>query len=109
MADLELELADVRRYRADAAEETVTKIVKHYGIALQNPQSDSALLSASDPTEVERFRDKWAKGKLASALSDGDLDTQIGEVLAEMKGDNRKRRVTASYLLAEKLGALDSL
>jgi hypothetical protein len=109
MADLELELADVRRYRADASEDTVAKIVKHYGIALQNPQSDSALVSASDPTEVERFREKWAKGKLASTLSDAELDTHIGEVLAEMKGDNRKRRVTASYLLADKLDVLGSL
>lgn len=109
MADLEKELADVRRYRADASEETVTKIVKHYGIALQNPNGDAALVSASDSTELDRFRDKWAKGKLASAKSDTELDADIAAVMTEMKGDNRKRRVTASYLLAESLGALASL
>ena len=109
MADLALELEDVRRYRADASEDIVAKIVKHYGIALQNPQGDSALVAASDATELERFREKWAKGKLASELSDADLDAKIGEVMADMSGDNRKRRVTASYLLAEKLEALGSL
>jgi hypothetical protein len=109
MADLELELADVRRYRPDCSAETVEKLVKHYGIALQNPQSDSALVAASDAEELVRLREKFAKGKLASTLSDEDLDAKIGEVMADMKADSRKRRVTASYLLAEKLEALGSL
>lgn len=109
MADLARELADVRRYRPDADEALVGRIVTHYGIALHDPNGDAAFVAASDKSELDRFREKWAKGKLASTKADGELDTEIAAVMAEMKDDNRKRRVTASYLLAERLGALSGL
>jgi hypothetical protein len=106
MADLEKELADVRRYRPDASEAVVAAIVTHYGIALHDPNGDGALVAASDRSELERVREKFLKGKLARTESDAELDAAIAEVMETMKGDTRKRRVTASYLLAEKLGAL---
>jgi hypothetical protein len=109
MADLDLELADVKRYREDANEAAVAGIVKHLGIALLNPQSDSALVSASDGNELLTVRESWLKKKLALTDADADLDASIGVVAAAMKGDNRKRRVTFYYLLAEHYGALDSL
>jgi hypothetical protein len=109
MADAELELADVRRYREDANEAAVSAIVKHLGIALLNPQADSALVSASDGTELLTVRESWLKKKLGLTDSDSDLDTAIGVVAAAMQQDKRKRRVTFYYLLAEHYGKLDSL
>jgi hypothetical protein len=106
MADHALELADVRRYRANASEATVSGIVKHYGIALQKPHGDAALVSGTDKTELATLRDKFLKKKLGLTQSDADLDAAIAKVMETMKGDNRKRRVTASYLLAEHFGKL---
>ncbi len=106
MADLELELADVRRYRPDASQAVVAALVKHYGIALHKPQSDSALVAASDASERDRLRDNFVKKKLGRTEADEVLDEAIATVLAEMASDTRKRRVTASYLIAERLDAL---
>jgi hypothetical protein len=109
MADIAIEVADVRRYRPDADEDVIATIVKHYGIALRNPHGDAALLAASDASELNRFREKWARGRLGSSLPDDALDEKIADVLGEMTGDVRKRRVTASYLLAEKLGLVGAI
>jgi hypothetical protein len=98
---------DVRRYAADASEETVGKIVKHLGIALAS--KDASLVSASDPSELERVRESWCKRKLALDNSDEDLDAAIASVMAVMKDDRNKQRVTVYYLLAahfDKLGDL---
>jgi hypothetical protein len=106
MADLALELADVRRYRSNASEAVVSGIVKHYGIALHKPQGDAALVAGSDKTELDTLRDKFLKKKLGLTDSDATLDAAIASVLTTMKDDRRKRRVTASYLLAEHFGKL---
>ncbi|MEZ5801379.1 MAG: DUF2853 family protein, partial [Nitratireductor sp.] len=42
-------LADVQRYDAGAGEDTVKKIVRHLGIALQS--RDASLVSCTDPAE----------------------------------------------------------
>jgi hypothetical protein len=52
-------LADVKKYDANADEAIVSKIVKHLGIALRN--RDSSLVSASDPEELARVKEKCAK------------------------------------------------
>jgi Protein of unknown function (DUF2853) len=98
---------DVRRYAADATEEVVGKIVKHLGIALTG--KDSSLVSASDPSELERVRESWCKRKLALENSDEDLDAAIATVMAAMKEDRNKQRVTVYYLLAAHFGKLDDL
>jgi hypothetical protein len=104
-------LAQVQRYDADANPETVTKIVKHLGIALQKNDAgsltDSGLVSASDQTELDRVRDKWGVGKLG--LDEGSAALIVGKVADEMKGDNRKNRVTFYYLAAKHAGKLDAL
>jgi hypothetical protein len=43
---------------------TVDKIVKHLGIALRS--RDSSLVSCSDPSELDRVREKWCEKKLGS-------------------------------------------
>ena len=55
-------LADVQRYDAGADPDTVAKIVKHLGIALRN--RDSSLVSCTDPSELDRVREKWCEKKL---------------------------------------------
>lgn len=99
-------LADVRKYDANADEAVVAKIVKHLGIALRN--RDSALVSATDPKELARVRANWAEKKLGA--TDGDqIDAVIAEVAAAMKADRTKERVTFYYLVAQKLGKLETI
>jgi len=109
MADYNDYLPDVKRYDASADEAAVKGIVKHLGIALQNKNADSALVSGSDKSELDRVRESWLKKKLARTEADADLDAAIVDVVAAMKADNHKQRVTFYYLLAKKYGVLDSL
>ena len=109
MAEYTDYLPDVQRYDAQADEVAVKGIVKHLGIALQNKNADSALVSASDKSELDRVRESWCKKKLARTESDADLDAAIKAVADAMKADNRKQRVTFYYLLAKNFGVLESL
>ncbi len=109
MADAAAFVPGVQTYRPDPDIAAIEGIVKHLGIALQNPQADSALVSCSDASELERVRESWLKKKLARTESDADLDAAIAEVCGTMSAENRKSRVTFYYLLAEKYGVLSSL
>jgi hypothetical protein len=96
---------DVRRYDAAASEDTVGKIVKHLGIALQN--KDSSLVSSSDKTELDRVRDKWGIKKLG--LDEATAAGHVKDVAATMSGDRQKQRVTFYYLVAQAAGKLGDL
>jgi Protein of unknown function (DUF2853) len=96
---------DVRRYDTGANEETVGKIVKHLGIALSN--KDSSLVSATDKTEMDRVRDKWAIGKLG--LDEGSAALIVDKVASEMSADRQKQRVTFYYLAAKHANKLGDL
>jgi hypothetical protein len=109
MADHNDFLPDVKRYHSDADEAAVKGIVKHLGIALQNKNGDAAFVAGSDKSELDRVRDSWLKKKLARTESDADLDAAVASVLAAMKDDHRKQRVTVYYLLAKNYDALASL
>jgi Protein of unknown function (DUF2853) len=104
-------IGDVQRYDPGADEETVGKIVKHLGIALQRNDSggltDSGLVAATDQTELQRVRDKWGVAKLG--LDEASAGLIVDKVAAEMKADNRKNRVTFYYLTAKHAGKLDAL
>ncbi len=104
-------IGDVQRYDPSASEETVGKIVKHLGIALQTRDdgtlTDSGLVSASDKTELDRVREKWCVGKLG--LDEGTANQIIGTVAEEMASDRRKKRVTFYYLAAKHAGKLETL
>ncbi len=97
--------AEVKKYAPTAKDEHVAVIVKYCGIALRN--ADSSLVSGSDPTELARVRDGFAAKKLG--LDKDAADAGIKKVVAMMKGENRKHRVTFYYLLAEATGTLDKL
>ena len=99
-------LADVRKYDSGADEGTVDKIVKHLGIALRN--RDSALVSCSDQSELDRVRESWCNKKLGNS-DDGKCDSVIADVCSQMSGDNSKSRVTFYYLVAKGLGQLGDL
>lgn len=98
-------LADVRTYSPEASEAHVAAIVKYCGIALRN--TDSSLVSASDPTELARVRDGFAAKKLG--LAPEAADQGIQRVVARMKDVRQKSRVTFYYLLAESTNTLDKL
>ena len=98
---------DVKRYAKSADEKAIAGIVKHLGIALKS--KDASLVSCSSKDELARVRDSWLKKKLGLGDDDAALDKLINEVCEEMKGDQRKHRVTFYYLLAEKSGKLGTL
>lgn len=97
--------ADIAKYTASVDAKAVESIVRYCGIALRN--RDSSLVSASDPDELARVRDGFAAKKLGLAAADADAG--IKKVVARMKGDNTKERVTFYYLLAEETGTMGKL
>ncbi|MCA1443719.1 DUF2853 family protein [Ensifer sp. IC4062] len=98
-------LADVQKYDSGADEAVVNKIVRHLGIALRN--KDSALVSASDPKELERVKEKWCEKKLG--VGGADADAAIAATAQAMADDRSKSRVTFYYLVAKNLGKLQAL
>jgi hypothetical protein len=97
--------ADVKKYAPAADDAAIKGIVRHCGIALQ--KRDSALVSFSDKTELDRVREGFLKKKLALTDSDADLDAAIADVGQTLKDDRTKNRVTVYYLLADTYGKLD--
>lgn len=97
---------DVKKYDATASDEVINKIVKHLGIALRN--RDSALVSCSDPKELERVRASWCEKKLGVADKE-KAELAIQKVCETMADDRSKSRVTFYYLVAKQLGRLDAL
>ncbi len=99
-------LADVQRYDAGASGDAVSKIVKHLGIALRN--KDSAIVSCSDPSELDRVREKWCEKKLG--VTDTAKNDSIIKIVCEtMHADRNKQRVTFYYLVAKHHGKLGEL
>lgn len=98
-------LADVKHYDPGADEAVVNKIVRHLGIALRN--RDSSLVSASDPDELARVKEKWCGKKLG--VTGPSADKAVDTVCTIMAKDNSKSRVTFYYLVAKELGKLDDL
>ena len=96
---------DIATYSSPVNAAAVDTIVKYCGIALQG--ADSSLVSATDPKELATVRDGFAAKKLE--LSPEEADAGIATVIEQMKGVNRKHRVTFYYLLAEATGTLDKL
>ena len=98
-------LADVKKYSPDADEAIVAKLVKDLALVLKD--RDSSLVAASDQDELDRVRDGFAKKRLG--LSAEAAEAGIKDVVAKMKGDRSKSRVTFYYLLAEATGTLSKL
>jgi hypothetical protein len=111
MANVADFIGDVQRYDPGASEETVGKIVKHLGIALQTDDAgnltDSGMVAATDQTELDRVRDKWGVAKLG--LDEGTAAQIVQTVAGEMSADRRKNRVTFYYLAAKHAGKLGDL
>ena len=97
--------ADVAKFTGNVNEAAVKAIVKYCGIALQN--RDSSLVSGTDPKELATVRDGFAAKKLG--LSAEAADAGIQTVVAKMKDERNKSRVTFYYLLAEATGTLGKL
>ena len=104
MTDLAKYIANVKKFAASTDEAAVAGVVRHCGIALRN--ADAALVSASDPAEVNRVVQGFCKKKLARTESDDKLLAAVTAVLTKMKAENHKSRVTVYYLLAEHFGQL---
>lgn len=87
----------------DKVDETVIEnLVKHLGIALQNP--DSATVAASDPSELETVQNGFcAKYLEMNAEEAAEACQAVAEI---MKHDSAKCRVTFYYLLADRAGKL---
>lgn len=99
-------LADVQRYDRRADADTIQKIVRHLGIALQG--RDGSQVSCGDSSELSRIRDDWCARKLGET-DKSKCDEAIAKVCEEMAGDRSKQRVTFYYLVARQLEKLGSL
>lgn len=97
---------DLKKFAPNADEAKVAAIKKYLGIALQ--KVDSSLVSCSDPSELARIRDGFAKKKLGMS-DDAAIDAAIKQVCETMKGDRNKSRVCFYYLLADQTGNLDKV
>lgn len=97
---------DMKQYAPNADAGKVEAIKKYLGIALRN--RDSSLVSCSDPAELARVRDGFAKKKLGLS-DDAAIDAAIKAVCEKMKGDRSKSRVAFYYLLAEQTNTLSKL
>ena len=97
---------DMKKYAPNADADKVATIKKYLGIALR--KRDSSLVSCSDPSELARVRDGFAKKKLGLS-DDKEIDAAIKAVCEKMKGDNTKSRVAFYYLLAEQTNTLAKL
>lgn len=98
-------LADVQKYDSGADEAVVNKIVKYLGIALRN--RDSSLVSASDPTELDRVKEKWCGKKLG--VTGPEADAAVDAAAKAMAADRSKSRVTFYYLVAKHLDKLATI
>lgn len=96
--------ADVKKYAPDASDAVIAGIVKYCGIALQS--QDASAIAFGDKGETDNVREKFLKKKLGLTDDDAALDAAIAAVGAQLKGVNRRSRVTVYYLLAEKFGKL---
>lgn len=106
MADIVDHESDLNKYAPGADADKVKAVRKYLGIALT--KRDSSLVSCSDPDELARVRDGYAKKKLGLS-DDAAIDAAIKAVCAKMKGDNSKSRVAFYYLLAEETSTLSKL
>ncbi len=101
MADVESAVADVKKYDSGADEALVAAIFKGLGPSVHN--LDAALVSCSDPAELDTVRNNFLIKKLG--MSEGaELDAAIKEVCETMKATRQKSRVTFYYLLTKKFG-----
>ncbi len=97
---------DLKKYAPNADMSKVTAVIKYLGIALQ--KRDSSLVATSDPAELGRIREGFAKKKLG-LTDDKSIDAAMKKVAEKMKGDVNKSRVCFYYLLAEETGTLAKL
>lgn len=82
--------------------ELLTKVTIGLGPAIYN--ADAALVSGTDPAELERVRRRYLVGKLGLA-EDPDLDAAIAEAIAQYGASHRtKYRAVIYYLLAKRFG-----
>ena len=96
---------DIAKYSANVNQAAVDTIVKYCGIALRN--RDSALVSVSDPDEIQRVVDGFAAKKLG--LPADAAKAGCKSVVEKMKAERNKSRVTFYYLLAEATGTMGKL
>ncbi len=96
---------DIKQYDSSADEAIVDKIASNLRLVMQN--DDAKWVSASDSAELETVRENYLKKKLELSHSDEELDAGITAVMEQLKGVNKKSRVTVYYLLAKHFGKLD--
>lgn len=96
---------NVRKYAKGAEDAVIAGIVRYCGIALT--KKDSALVSFSDPKELDRVKAGFMRKKMALAEPEAALDAALAKVAETMKADRTKNRVTVYYLLAQEFGKLE--
>lgn len=95
----------IQRFCDNVDHAAIDNIVKHLGIALQNP--DGATVAASDPAELKTIQEGFCAKKLG--MGPDDAKKAVQDVCELMKHDSAKCRVTFYYVLADRAGKLNTL
>jgi hypothetical protein len=98
-------VSDIRHYVEDVNEQAVTAIVDFCRVARH--QSDTLLVSPTDPRDLETIRERFAGRRLG--LTPQLTDNGIRAATQRMDAARHKRRVTFYYLMAEATGTLGRL
>lgn len=80
------------------------KVVKGLGIA--NQSKDASLVSATDPSELDRVRTNFVEKKLGLPSDDSNSEA-VKEVVGKLAEFNQKQRGAVYYLLTDKFGKQD--
>jgi len=94
-------LEAVKKYDKKPDEALVAALVKNYALVMR--RSDTALVSCSDPKELETVKKNFLIKKLG--LKDSPkLDEAVKKVCEQMKAERRKSRAVFYYLLTKDMG-----
>ncbi|WP_457631006.1 DUF2853 family protein [Oceanithermus sp.] len=94
-------LEAIKKYDKKPDEKLAAAIVKNYALVLR--RADTALVSCSDPKELETVRKNFLIKKLGLKES-GKLYEAIEKVCEMMKSERRKSRAVFYYLLTKEFG-----
>ena len=103
-ANIEKSKAQLEKIGVSVNDALLEKVVKRLGIA--NQSKDASLVSATDPSELDRVRTNFVEKKLGLPSDDSNSEA-VKEVVGKLAEFNQKQRGAVYYLLTDKFGKQD--
>ena len=96
--------AQLKKISVSVNDALLEKVVKELGIA--NQSRDASLVSATDPSELDRVRTSFLEKKLGLPAEDSNGEA-VKEVVGRLAEPHQKQRGAVYCLLAERFGKQD--